>query len=138
VTASGAEHLQWRRVIEALAEPPEAAMADERNMTRQRNGHGAGPGSGLGASEASEALGQQASNAAEQMGRVVEQGVGKANAALSSVTEQSGKAAERTGEVIGNFRSALETSAKSQPTTTVLLAAFVGFVFGSLWRIGSR
>jgi glyceraldehyde-3-phosphate dehydrogenase/erythrose-4-phosphate dehydrogenase len=105
-------------------------MAEERNMQRQHNGQGG--------TEISGAIANQASSAAEQMGRVVQQGVGRANAALSAVTERSGKAAERTGEVLGNFRSAIETSARSQPTTTVALAALAGFVFGAFWRMGSR
>jgi glyceraldehyde-3-phosphate dehydrogenase/erythrose-4-phosphate dehydrogenase len=106
-------------------------MAEERNLQqRQHNGHGAQDVGG--------ALAQQASNTAEQMGRAVQQGVGRANAALSAMSERSGKAAERTGEVLGNFRSAIETSARSQPTTTVALAALAGFVFGAFWRMGSR
>ncbi len=106
-------------------------MAEERNIQRQQhNGHGA--------SDVSGAIAEQASTAADQMGRVVQQGVGRANAALNAVTERSGRAAERTGEVLGNFRSAIETSARSQPTTTVMLAAFAGFVFGAFWRMGSR
>jgi len=105
-------------------------MAEERNMPGQHNGHGSRDVSG--------AIAEQASSAAGQMGRVVEQGVGKANAALSAVTERSGQAAERTGEVLGNFRNAIETSARSQPTTTVFLAALAGFVFGAFWRMGSR
>ncbi len=106
-------------------------MAEERNIQRQQhNGHGA--------SDMSGAIAEQAASTAEQMGRVVQQGVGRANAALSAVSERSGKAAERTGEVLGNFRSAIETSARSQPTTTVALAALAGFVFGAIWRMGSR
>lgn len=106
-------------------------MAEERNIQRQQhNGHGA--------SDIGGAIAEQASGAAEQMGRVVQQGVGRANAAINAVTERSGRAAERTGEVLGNFRSAIETSARSQPTTTVMLAALAGFVFGAFWRMGSR
>ncbi|WP_442754962.1 hypothetical protein ACNHKD_18585 [Methylocystis sp. JAN1] len=103
-------------------------MAEERNVQQRHNGHGAG--------EATGAIAQQAQTAAEQMGRAVQQGVGRANAALSAVSERSGEAAQRTGEVLGNFRSAIETSARSQPTTTVALAALAGFFFGAFWRIG--
>ncbi|BDV33131.1 MULTISPECIES: hypothetical protein [Methylocystis] len=102
-------------------------MAEERNVQqRQHNGHG----------EMTGAIAEQASTAAEQMGRAVQQGMGRANAALNAVTERSGQAAQRTGEVLGNFRSAIETSARSQPTTTVMLAAFAGFIFGAFWRLG--
>jgi hypothetical protein len=104
-------------------------MAEERNVQqRQHNGHGA--------SEMTGAIAEQASTAADQMGRVVQQGVGRANAAFNAVSERSGQAAQRTGEVLGNFRSAIETSARSQPTTTVALAAFAGFIFGAFWRMG--
>jgi len=110
-------------------------MADERNIQRQQhNGHGAGQAGG----DMTGAIAEQASSAAEQVGRAVQQGVGKANAALSAVSERSGRAAEQTGEVLGNFRSAIETSARSQPVTTVALAALAGFVFGAFWRMGSR
>lgn len=105
-------------------------------MQRQHNGQGVGQGVGESAREVSGAIADQASTAAEQVGRVVQQGVGRANAALSAVGERSGQAAQRTGEVLGNFRSAIETSARSQPTTTVMLAALAGFVFGSFWRMG--
>jgi hypothetical protein len=102
-------------------------MAEERSVQqRQHNGQG----------EMTGAIAEQASNAAEQMGRAVQQSVGRANAALTAVTERSGQAAQRTGEVLGNFRSAIETSARSQPTTTVMLAALTGFIFGAFWRIG--
>jgi hypothetical protein len=106
-------------------------MAEERNLQqRQHNGHGA--------SDVGGAIAQQASTTAEQMGRAVQQGMGRANAALSAVTERGGKAAEQTGEVLGHFRSAIETSARSQPTATVALAALAGFVFGAFWRMGTR
>ncbi len=106
-------------------------MAEERSLQqRQHNGHGA--------SDMSGAITDQAASAAQQVGQAVQQGVGRANAAFSAVTERGGRAAERTGEVLGNFRSAIETSARSQPTTTVMLAAFAGFVLGAFWRMGSR
>lgn len=107
-------------------------MAEERNLQQrqQHNGHGAG--------EVAGAIAQQAQTTAEQMGRAVQQGVGRANAALSAVSERGGQAAQHTGEVLGNFRTAIETSARSQPTTTVALAALAGFVFGAFWRMGSR
>ena len=106
-------------------------MAEERNFQRQQhNGHGAGDVSG--------AIAEQASTAAEQTGRVVQQGVARPMRRSTPLRERSGRSAERTGEVLGNFRSAIETSARSQPTTTVTLAALAGFVFGAFWRMGSR
>lgn len=114
-------------------------MADERNIQRQQhNGHGSGQSASDTARDMGGAIVEQASSAAEQVGRAVQQGVGKANAAISAVSERSGRAAEQTGEVLGNFRSAIETSARAQPVTTVALAALAGFVFGAFWRMGSR
>ncbi len=106
-------------------------MAQERDIQHQRHGSPR-------ASDLTDAITEQAARAAEQAGRVLQPGVGSANEAISAVSERSGKFAERTGEVLGNFRSAIETSARSQPTTTVALAALAGFVFGAFWRMGSR
>jgi uncharacterized protein YgiB involved in biofilm formation len=39
--------------------------------------------------------------------------------------------------VIGNFRQAIEKSARSQPTTTVLMAVAAGFMLGAMWNSGS-
>lgn len=74
-------------------------------------------------------IAEQASSMAQQAGSAVQQGVG-------AVTERSGRLAESAGQVLGNFRSAVETSARSQPTTTVILAALAGFAFGAIWRTG--
>ncbi|HEY8162117.1 MAG: hypothetical protein ACR652_18975 [Methylocystis sp.] len=100
-------------------------MAEERTVQqRQHNGHG---------EMTTGALAEQAAIAGEQMGRSVQR---RANEAISRMTERGNLAAQRTGEVLGNFQSAIETSARSQPTTTVMLAAFAGFFLGALWRMG--
>ena len=41
---------------------------------------------------------------------------------------------DRTGEVAGNFKGALDKSVKDQPMATLALAAAVGFVLGALWK----
>jgi ElaB/YqjD/DUF883 family membrane-anchored ribosome-binding protein len=41
---------------------------------------------------------------------------------------------DRTGEVAGNFKRAVDKSVKEQPMTTLLMAAAVGFVLGALWK----
>ncbi len=99
-------------------------MAEERSVQqRQHNGHG----------EMTSTMAEQASAAGEQIGRTVQN---RANEAISKMTERGNQAAQRTSEVLGNFQSAIETSARSQPTTTVMLAAFAGFVLGAFWRMG--
>jgi ElaB/YqjD/DUF883 family membrane-anchored ribosome-binding protein len=47
---------------------------------------------------------------------------------------QMREASDRTGEVAGNFKGALDKSVKDQPMATLALAAAVGFVLGALWK----
>jgi hypothetical protein len=105
----------------------EDAMAHIQSTTRELQN----AGNGIAAN-----ISDQAESMAKQAGSTIQEGVGQANAAIGAVTERTGQMAERTGEVVGNFRSAIETSARSQPTTTVLLAALAGFAFGAIWRMG--
>ncbi len=48
--------------------------------------------------------------------------------------DMAGQARRQVGEVAGNVKSALDTSVKQQPVTTLLMAAAVGFVIGALWK----
>jgi ElaB/YqjD/DUF883 family membrane-anchored ribosome-binding protein len=41
---------------------------------------------------------------------------------------------DRTGEVAGNFKKAVDKSVKDQPMATLAMAAAVGFVLGALWK----
>jgi ElaB/YqjD/DUF883 family membrane-anchored ribosome-binding protein len=47
---------------------------------------------------------------------------------------QMREVSDRTGEVAGNFKGALDKSVKDQPMATLALAAAVGFVLGALWK----
>jgi ElaB/YqjD/DUF883 family membrane-anchored ribosome-binding protein len=41
---------------------------------------------------------------------------------------------DRTGEVAGNLKKAVDKSVKDQPMATLAMAAAVGFVLGALWK----
>lgn len=77
------------------------------------------------------------------MGGPRRSGAHSRDAEIEWVTTHTGghfrlRVASRAGEVLGKFRSAIETSAPSQPGTTVTLAELAGFLFGAFWRTGSR
>jgi ElaB/YqjD/DUF883 family membrane-anchored ribosome-binding protein len=90
-----------------------------------------------GANETSAAVAQQASATAEQVGKMVEQGVDRANAALAVARERGEQAAERTAEALEDWRGNLETSVRAQPMTALMIAAAVGMAFGAFLRMGS-
>lgn len=50
------------------------------------------------------------------------------------VTESSRKAGEGLADVSGNFDKAVRESAKDQPIATLMVAAFVGFALGAIWK----
>ena len=50
------------------------------------------------------------------------------------IAGQMREVSDRTGEVAGNFKGALDKSVKDQPMATLALAAAVGFVLGALWK----
>jgi ElaB/YqjD/DUF883 family membrane-anchored ribosome-binding protein len=52
----------------------------------------------------------------------------------SGAAGQMREASDRTGEVAGNFKGALDKSVKDQPMATLAMAAAVGFVLGALWK----
>jgi len=87
-------------------------------------------------SEAAAVVGDKALAAAERVGQRINQTVEQAGTALTTVQEKGSEAAGRAGDVIGNFRQAVEKSARSQPTTTVLMAVATGFLLGALWNSG--
>jgi ElaB/YqjD/DUF883 family membrane-anchored ribosome-binding protein len=67
---------------------------------------------------------------AEQFKKVADRVEGLASGAAGQMREVS----DRTGEVAGNFKGALDKSVKDQPMATLALAAAVGFVLGALWK----
>ncbi len=80
----------------------------------------------------------QASAAAEQAQRLMEQGVTQANRALASAQEQGAQLAEDAGEAMEEWRSTLETAVRAQPITALALAAVAGLAIGALWRTGEK
>lgn len=91
-----------------------------------------------GAKETGAAVAEQASTAAQQAERFLDQGIKNASAAVSTARERGEQAAERSGEVLEEYRSAIESSVRSQPMTSLFLAALAGIAFGALWRSARR
>jgi ElaB/YqjD/DUF883 family membrane-anchored ribosome-binding protein len=52
----------------------------------------------------------------------------------SSAADQMRDVSDRTGEVAGNVKKAVDKSVKDQPMATLAMAAAVGFVLGALWK----
>ena len=51
-----------------------------------------------------------------------------------AATDQMRDVTDRTGEVAGNLKRAVDKSVKDQPMATLFMAAAVGFVLGALWK----
>ena len=67
---------------------------------------------------------------AEQFKNVANRVEGLASGAADQMREVS----DRTGEVAGNLKKAVDKSVKDQPMATLAMAAAVGFVLGALWK----
>ncbi|MGD9545705.1 MAG: hypothetical protein AB7F41_12465 [Methylocystis sp.] len=89
-------------------------------------------------SEAAAILGDKALSAADRVGQRINQTMEQAGSAISTAQEKGAEVADRTGDVIGNFRQAIEKSARTQPTTTVLMAVAAGFLLGAMWKAGGN
>lgn len=81
---------------------------------------------------------QQASSAADQAGRMVEQGMDQAGRTLSAARDQGQQIADSASEAVEDWRETIESSVRAQPMTALLLAAVAGMAFGALWRTGSK
>jgi ElaB/YqjD/DUF883 family membrane-anchored ribosome-binding protein len=81
---------------------------------------------------------QQASTAAGQAQRMMEEGVDQANRALATAREQGAQVAENAGEAMQEWRSTLESAVRAQPITALALAAVAGLAIGALWRTGEK
>lgn len=66
----------------------------------------------------------------EQFKKVADRVEGLASGAADQMREVS----DRTGEVAGNLKKAVDKSIKDQPMATLAMAAAVGFVLGALWK----
>lgn len=89
-------------------------------------------------SETAAIMGDKAMAAAERIGQRINRTMEQAGSAMSTAQEKGGEAAGSAGDVIGNFRQAIEKSARSQPTTTVLMAVAAGFLLGAMWNSGGN
>ena len=66
----------------------------------------------------------------EQFKKVADRVEGYASGAADQVREVS----DRTGEVAGNLKKAVDKSVKDQPMATLAMAAALGFILGALWK----
>ena len=66
----------------------------------------------------------------EQFEKVADRVEGYASGAADQVRDVS----DRTGEVAGNLKKAVDKSVKDQPMVTLAMAAALGFVLGALWK----
>jgi ElaB/YqjD/DUF883 family membrane-anchored ribosome-binding protein len=53
---------------------------------------------------------------------------------VTGAADQMREVSDRAGEVVGNFKTAVDKSIKDQPMATLALAAAVGFVLGAIWK----
>ncbi len=67
---------------------------------------------------------------ADQFKKVADRVEGLATGAAGQMREVS----DRTGEVAGNIKGAVDKSVKDQPMATLAVAALAGFVLGALWK----
>ena len=68
--------------------------------------------------------------ATEQFKKVADRVEGYASGAADQVRDVS----DRTGEVAGNLKKAVDKSVKDQPMATLAMAAALGFILGALWK----
>jgi len=81
---------------------------------------------------------QRASTAADQAGRMVEQGMDQASRALESAREQGAQMTENASDAMEDWRATIEDSVRAQPITALALAAIAGLAIGALWRTGTK
>ncbi len=86
--------------------------------------------------EAGSVLAERAGDAVEQIGKRTDTAIETASTVVADAREKGAQAANQATDVIGNFRQALESSARARPVTTVLMALGAGLLFGALWRSG--
>ncbi len=81
---------------------------------------------------------QQASAAADQAQRMMQEGVSQANRALATAREQGAQVAENAGEAMEEWRSTLESAVRAQPIAARAIAAVAGLAIGAFWRSGEK
>ncbi|HEX2337859.1 MAG TPA: hypothetical protein VHI72_15425 [Hyphomicrobiaceae bacterium] len=70
----------------------------------------------------------QRGGAEDLVGQATDQ-LKKAGSSAAGQIRESG-----AGEVAGNFKEAVDRSAKDQPMATLAMAAALGFVLGAIWK----
>jgi len=94
-----------------------------------RTGYGA-----TGASNATDALVNKASDFASVAGQKIESAVDEAGTVARNAAAQARDAGERVQAVAGNVKTAVDKSVRDQPMATLAVAAAMGFVLGALWK----
>lgn len=87
-------------------------------------------------SDATAHVQSKTSAAVDQVSEAAEATMNKASEVVATARGKSEVAINSANEVLGNVRHAIESSAKSQPTTTVLMAVATGFLLGMTWKSG--
>lgn len=83
-------------------------------------------------------MAQQASAAADQAQRLVDEGVSQANRALAAAQEQGAEVADNAAETLSEWRGSVESAVRAQPLTALALAALAGIAIGAFWSAGAR
>jgi ElaB/YqjD/DUF883 family membrane-anchored ribosome-binding protein len=81
---------------------------------------------------------EQASAAADQAQRLMDEGMTQASRALSAAREQGQQLSEDASEALGEWRTTVEGAVRAQPITALALAALAGLAFGALFRTGEK
>jgi ElaB/YqjD/DUF883 family membrane-anchored ribosome-binding protein len=84
--------------------------------------------------KAAGAVSDLAGDLADKAGRQFDRAIDQAQSTARNIGEHGREAGERVQEVAGNIKVALDKSLREQPTTTLVVAAAVGFVLGALWK----
>ncbi|MEZ5923277.1 MAG: hypothetical protein R3D57_02735 [Hyphomicrobiaceae bacterium] len=86
------------------------------------------------AKSSAEDVGDMATRLAGQAAAQAERVVDNAEAVARRVADAGREAQHNVEKVAGNIRSAVDTSVKEQPMTTLAVAAVLGFVLGAIWK----
>lgn len=86
------------------------------------------------ADEFGRVVASKASATMDQVGKKVGETADKASNVIAAMQDRGERARTSTNEVFGNIREAIEKSARTQPTTTILISAAAGFLIGALWK----
>lgn len=76
----------------------------------------------------------KAASFAEDVSAKVDETVDKADAALTTVAQQSREIAEKTKAATESLKTTVEDAVREQPITALLLAVAGGFLVGAMWK----